>query len=113
MNTKLTASQAMEIAREYKQKYNLRGVIHDSVERSVKFYPSFYGIKGCAWLVLVDITPNIFEGDDEITIVVSDGDGVVDHVIDHNGISHYYHIPSNRDYTDEEFEAFADDENDE
>ncbi|AIQ12048.1 hypothetical protein PDUR_09005 [Paenibacillus durus] len=113
MNTNLTASQAIKIARDYQKKYNLYGVIHDDVQKSVRFYDEFYRIKGSAWLVLADITPKDYEGDDEITFVVSDEEGVVDHVLDHNGIPQRYHIPSNRDYSDEEFEAIFDDENDE
>ncbi len=111
--TNLTASQAMEIAQDYQKKYNLYGVIHDDIERSVKFYSEFYKIKGNAWLVLADITPKEYEGDDEITFVVSDEDGVVDHVKDHNGIPHRYHLTSNRDYTNEEFEAIFNEDNDE
>lgn len=53
-----------------------------------------------------------YEGDDEITFVISDADGVVDHVLDHNGITQRYHLPSNREYSDEEFETiFNEDEN--
>ncbi|WP_242223037.1 hypothetical protein [Bacillus cereus group sp. BfR-BA-01380] len=107
----LTASQAIQIAKRYQKKHNLHGIIHDDIERSVRFYNEFYRIKGNAWLVLADITPKTYEGDDEITFVVSDEEGVVDHVLDHNGITHRYHLSSNRDYTDEEFEAiFNDDE---
>jgi len=60
---------------------------------------------------LADITPKKYEGDDEITFVISDEEGVVDHILDHNGIPQRYHLSSNRDYTDDEFEAiFNDDE---
>ncbi|MBD3922416.1 hypothetical protein H8B09_26930 [Paenibacillus sp. PR3] len=109
--TKLTASQAIKIARDYQEKYNLYGLIHDNVEVSVKFYNEFYRIKGSAWLVVADITPKQYEGDNEITFVVSDEEGIVDHVLDHNGIPQRYHVSSNRDYSDQEFEAiFEDDE---
>ncbi|BFH17405.1 hypothetical protein WJ0W_002177 [Paenibacillus melissococcoides] len=109
--TNITASQAIQIAKEYQKKHNIYGVIHEDIERSVRFYSEFYRIKGSAWLVLADITPKKYEGDDEITFVISDEEGVVDHVLDHNGIPHRYHLSSNRDYTDEEFEAiFNDDE---
>jgi hypothetical protein len=86
-------------------------VIDDNVEVSVKFYNEFYRIKGSAWLVVADITPKEYEGDNEITFVVSDEEGIVDHVLDHNGIPQRYHVSSRRDYSDQEFEAiFKDDE---
>ncbi|MDQ0047664.1 hypothetical protein J2T18_001947 [Paenibacillus polymyxa] len=110
VDTKLTATQARKIAQDYQEKYKLYGVIHDDTEQSVKFYPEFYRVEGAVWLVLADITPKSYEGDDEITFVVSDKDGVVDHVLDHNGLPQRYHVPSNRDYTDEEFEAIFNDE---
>ncbi|MGM1020262.1 MAG: hypothetical protein ACQEXV_06870 [Bacillota bacterium] len=49
---------------------------------------------------MADITPKSYEGDDEITFVVSDRGGAVDHILDHNGIPQRYPVPSNRDYTD-------------
>lgn len=113
INTNLTANQALKIARDYKDKFKLYGVIHDDIEKSVRFYNEFYRIKGCVWLVLADITPKDYEGDDEITFVVSDEDGAVDHVLDHNGIPQRYHINSNRNYNDEEFEAIFDEDQDE
>lgn len=108
----MTAGQAMKIAQEYKDKYNLGGVIHDDIESSVVYYPSFYRVEGSVWLVKVDIRPKIFEGDDEISIVVSDRDGVVDHVIDYNGISHKFHFPMKREFTDEEYEYLMSDDDD-
>ncbi|WP_025721388.1 hypothetical protein [Paenibacillus sp. 1-18] len=110
VNTNLTAKQARKIAQDYQEKYKLYGVIHDDTEKSVKFYPEFYRVEGAAWLVLANITPKSYEGDDEITFVVSDRDRIVDHVLDHNGLPQRYHVPSNRDYTDEEFEAIFKDE---
>jgi hypothetical protein len=110
VKTNLTASQAIQIAKDYQKKYNLYGTINDDSENNVKFYNEFYRVVGGAWLVLADITPKEYEGDDEITFVVSDDDGVVDHVLDHNGIPQRYHVSSNREYTNEEFEAiFKDD----
>ncbi|CAI6053227.1 hypothetical protein PAECIP112173_01478 [Paenibacillus sp. JJ-100] len=113
MKTNLKASQAIQIAMEYQKRYNLYGVIHDDIERSVKFYNEFYRVKGSAWLVLADITPKVYEGDDEITFVISDEAGEVDHILDHNGIPHRYHLSSNREYTDEEFEAIFNEDDDE
>ncbi|WP_322906640.1 hypothetical protein [Paenibacillus campi] len=111
--TNLTASQAIQIAKEYQNKYDIYGFIHEDIEKSVKFYSDFYKIKGSAWLVLADITPKRYEGEDEITFVISDEQGRVDHVLDHNGITYRYHLLSNKDYTDEEFEAiFNDDKSD-
>ncbi|MEC0233531.1 hypothetical protein P4H71_04075 [Paenibacillus kribbensis] len=110
VNTNLTAKQARKIAQDYQAKYKLYGVIHDDTEKSVKFYPEFYRVEDAAWLVLADITPKSYEGDDEITFVVSDRDGIVDHVLDHNGLPQRYHVSSSRDYTDEEFGAIFKDE---
>lgn len=110
MKTNLTASQAIQIAKDYQKKHNLYGTIHNNFDESVKFYNEFYRVIGSAWLVLADITPKEYEGDDEITFVISDADGVVDHVLDHNGIPHRYHLSSNREYTNEEFEAIFNDD---
>jgi hypothetical protein len=110
MKTNLTASQAIQIAKDYQKKHNLYGTIQDDFDKSVKFYKEFYRIIGSAWLVLADITPKEYEGDDEITFVISDVDGVVDHVLDHNGIPQRYHLSSNREYTNEEFEAIFNDD---
>lgn len=108
--TNLTASQAIQIAKDYQKKHNLYGTINDDFDESVKFHEEFYRIIGSAWLVFADITPKEYEGDDEITFVISDVDGVVDHVLDHNGIPQRYHLSSNRGYTIEEFEeTFNDD----
>ncbi|MWJ29729.1 MULTISPECIES: hypothetical protein [Saccharibacillus] len=89
--TKVTATQAIQIAKDYQKKHDIHGFIHEDVERSVRFYSSFYRIKGNAWLVLADVTPKTYEGEDEITFVICDEKGIVDHVLDHNGIPHRYH----------------------
>ncbi|MBD8499954.1 hypothetical protein [Paenibacillus arenosi] len=113
MKTKLTSGQAIQIAKEYQKKHNLYGTIHEDKDNSVKFYSEFYRIKGSAWVVLSDIGPKKYEGEDEITFVISDEEGIVDHVLDHNGIPQRYHSSSNGDYSDEEFEALFDDSEDE
>jgi|GEM_PF-1683516 len=111
--TNLTASQAVQIATEYKNKYGLRGHIDKDNEKAVKFYNEFYGVDGSVWLVVADITPNIFEGDQEITFVVSDADEAVDHVLDHNGLPQRYHVPSSPVYTEEELDAIFDEDDEE
>ncbi|MDQ0885080.1 hypothetical protein QFZ81_000168 [Paenibacillus sp. V4I9] len=64
-------------------------------------------------LVVADISPKIYEGDDEITYIISDEEVVVDHILDHNGIPIYVHLEESNKMTEEEFDAIWNDESDE
>lgn len=111
MKTNITASEALKIAQKYKEKYKIPGVISDEINKSVKFYESFYDVQGFAWLVLSELKDNCYEGSDEFTIVISDEKSRVEFVMDNNGISQYPHISIKPEMTDEEFEElFGDDE---
>ncbi|MEI4803209.1 hypothetical protein WAZ07_18310 [Bacillus sp. FJAT-51639] len=111
MKTTITASEALKIAQKYQASYKIPGVISDDTNKSVKFYESFYNVKGFAWLVLSDLEDNYYEGSDEFTIVISDEKLDVEFVLDNNGISRYTHIDVEYEMTDEEFvEIFGDDE---
>lgn len=109
METNITANEALKIARKYKIRYKIPGTINDDINKSVKFYKSFFNVKGFAWLVLSDLKDNCYEGSDEFTIVISDEKSEVEFVLDNNGISQYPHIPIEPKMTDEEFqEIFGD-----
>jgi hypothetical protein len=105
MKTNITASRALKIAQEYKEKYKVPGVINNDIDKSVKFYDSFYEVKGFVWVVLSDLQPNCYEGSDEFTVVISDEKAEVEFVMDNNGISQCPHIPIESEMTDEEFDA--------
>lgn len=84
MNKNITVNHAIKIAEDYIQKNKLSGIIHND-DRSVMYYSQFDGTKGPAWLVLVKITPTVFDVDDEYTIVISVEQGIVKYIIDPNG----------------------------
>lgn len=99
----LTAERAMQIAADYKKKYNLSGTINSTKESTAKFYTQFDDSNIPVWLVMVSIIPTIFEADDEYTIVISDAEAQVRYLIDPNG--HYYAPHTKEDgLTDEEFD---------
>ncbi|MFN2748266.1 hypothetical protein ACINLE_22545 [Bacillus sp. z60-18] len=110
MKTNLSKEQVLNISKEYKEKYNLSGIIHSDDSRTIQTYKQYDGVTGIAWLVLVSIVPTIFEADNEYTIIISDEKAEVEYIIDANG--HYYcpHLKEKRDLTDEEFDAIWDDE---
>lgn len=95
-NTVLTAKQAWKIAKDYQEKYNLSGSIHDDFTKSVMLYQGFPLIKGYAWLVTAELPPNSFEGLTEMTYVISDCKGTVNHTLDHHGTPYYAHLPNKR-----------------
>ncbi|SPY17047.1 Uncharacterised protein [Paenibacillus polymyxa] len=102
INKHLTAERAMQIAENYKEKYNLSGTIDGTKERTVKFYTQFDDSNLPVWLVMVSIIPTVFQADDEYTIVISDAEEQVKYLIDPNG--HYYAPHTKKDgLTDEEF----------
>lgn len=103
INKHLTAERAMQIAENYKEKYNLSGTIDGTKERTAKFYNQFDDSNLPVWLVMVNIIPTVFQADDEYTIVISDEEAQVKYLIDPNG--HYYAPHTKEDgLTDEEFD---------
>lgn len=104
MKSNITDNEALKIAQKYKERYKIPGVISNDIINSVKFYESFYNVKGSAWLVLSDLEDNYYEGSEEFTIVISDEKSEVEFVIDNNGISQCPHINIEYEMTDEEFE---------
>ncbi|MBJ8029923.1 hypothetical protein [Bacillus cereus group sp. N21] len=110
MKTKLSTDQVLKIAQDYKEEYKLSGTINNSLERTIKAYDWFDGVKGIAWLVLVSIVPTVYEAEDEYTIIISDEKEQVEYILDANG--HYYapHLKEDSDMTDEEFDAIWDDD---
>ncbi|TKH41889.1 hypothetical protein C1I60_21505 [Paenibacillus terrae] len=103
INKHLTAERAVQIAEEYKEKYNLSGTIDSTKERTVKFYNQFDDSNLPVWLVMVNIILTVFQADDEYTIVISDAEAQVKYLIDPNG--HYYAPHTKEDgLTDEEFD---------
>ncbi|MEC2077211.1 hypothetical protein [Metabacillus fastidiosus] len=110
MKTNLSTDQVFKIAQDYKEQYKLSGIINNSLERTIKVYDGFDGVKGVAWLVLVSIIPTIYEADDEYTIIISDEKEKVEYIIDPNG--HYYspHLTGSSGITDKEFDAIWDDD---
>ena len=91
MKTSLAKEEAYEIGLEYKNKYNLVGEIKD-INKSVILYEGFYKVDGPAWLVVLTLPTNSFEGMEENTIVISDIKGEVEYLMDHNGNPVYYHL---------------------
>ncbi|PDZ73718.1 MULTISPECIES: hypothetical protein [Bacillus] len=107
MDTNITLNMAMNIAIDYKSKYNLSGDILENLERTIKFYSEFDSVNGPVWLVIVSIEPNDFFAENEYTIVISDKEAAVKYIIDPNGHIFSPHLET---MTDEEFEEIFGDE---
>jgi hypothetical protein len=109
MDTNITMNLALNIAQDYKGKYNLSGVIRDNLERSIRYYSEFDGATGAVWLVLVSITQILLLAYNEYNIVISDEKAAVEYIIDPNG---HVFCPHLETMIEEEFDEIGNDEDD-
>ncbi|KZE70934.1 hypothetical protein AV545_19880 [Paenibacillus jamilae] len=113
VKTNISAEQALQIAKTYHKQYKIPGIIVNDINKSVVFYESIMDIDGFAWVVLSKLESGGFEGNDHFSLVISDRKSTVEYVLDHNGMSHAYHLDNYDDsMTDEEFEAYLKDDSD-
>ncbi|WP_145415066.1 hypothetical protein [Paenibacillus xylanexedens] len=85
MSPNLTLNMVLDIAQQYKNKYELSGDISGNLERAIRFYNEFDKVNGAVWLVTVKIEINDFYAENEYTIVISDREASVKYIIDPNG----------------------------
>lgn len=109
IRTKLSAKQAYDIAKRYHREHHIDGEISDDMNQAIYLDECNHITDGITWMVRSKFKENTFEGMDKLTIMVSDNDGQVCNVLDHNG------IPINNEheqlYSDEEFyQLFDEDE---
>lgn len=88
---------------------NIGGMIPKDISEAVYLDENNHITKGITWMIRSKLEKNIFEGMDELTIMVSDDDGQVCNVLDHNGIP--ISDEKEQSYSDEEFyKLFGEDE---
>lgn len=109
METNITLSMALSIAKDYMSKYDLSGDILENLERTIRFYSDFDSVNGPVWLVMVSIAPNDFFAENEYTIVISDKEASVKYIIDPNGHVHSPHLET---LTHDEFDSLWNDDSD-
>ena len=90
ISTRLTAEQAYDIAIRYHKANNIGGKIPDDINKAVYLDECNHITKKITWMVCSEFEENTFEGMDGFTIMVSDNDGQVCDILDHNGISISY-----------------------
>lgn len=85
MNTNIKEKRVLEIVEDFNKKNNLKLNIKDDV-KSIKFHNQFHRNSKNVWVVEIKIDLMGFEGTDNIKVVVSDENEIVDYWLDQNGI---------------------------
>lgn len=94
--------RAFQIAKEYKEKYNISGNFVGNIDEIVVLYKDFYKIEGKAWIVIAKYEENTFEDMDEFSFVISDEKEQVEYVMDTMGNPIYYPLTNDFDFTEDE-----------
>lgn len=86
INTKLSAKQAYDTAKQYQATYDIGGTIPEDLNQAVYLDEKNHITKNITWMIRSMLEENTFEGMDELTIMVLDENNQVYSVLDCNGI---------------------------